>query len=181
MKRRIKLIALSAIACALQSGCSVFSPIPLWELAKATGAAAGAAIPYGPSQASNTVFHLHAPFHKLCIEFNPQTNVADVVPALQIELRKHQIDSRVYDVATPTEECGVWLKYTAYTAWDTAPLTGKYRAYINTATLTLQSSEGVVLSSSSYELGDTFGMGKWASTQSKLAPVVTALVTGFEN
>jgi hypothetical protein len=181
MKRRIQLGSCLAFACVCQAGCSVFSPLPLWELTKAAGSAAGAAIPYGTSQASNTVYHLHAPFKKLCIEFNPEANVADVVPALQIELRKHQVESRVYEAGTQTGECGVWLRYTAYIAWGIPPLSDGYRPYVNTAALTLQSVDGVVLSTSRYDLDSGFGMGKWTSTQKKLAPVVTALLTGFEN
>jgi hypothetical protein len=186
MKHRSLVIACIASACALQTGCSIFSPVPLWELAKGAGVMVSAAIPYGTSEASNTVYHLHPPVRNLCIEFNPDAAVADVVPAIQIELRKHQIESRVYEAGPMTaaslvDECKVWLKYSAYIAWDYPPMSGNYRAYVNTAALTLLTSRGTVLSSSNYELGTGFGLGKWASTQSKLAPVVTALVTGFQN
>jgi hypothetical protein len=172
--------------CVLQAGCSIISPVPLWELAKSAGAVASAAIPYGSSEASNTVYHLHPAVQNLCIEFNPESAVPDVVPALQLELRKHQIESRVYDTSPLTagallEQCRVWLKYRAYIAWDIPPMGDNYKSYVNTASLTLQTSTGVVLSSSNYELGTGFGVGKWASTQSKLAPVVTALITGFQN
>ena len=49
------------------------------------------------------------------------------------------------------------------------------------AALTLRSDHGDVIASSQYALGDFMDMGKWASTRSKLAPVVTALLTGFEH
>jgi hypothetical protein len=181
MNRRIYLAMSLAGACLFQTGCSIFSPIPLWELAKATGAAASTVIPYGSSQASNTVYHLHPQVKKVCIEFNPVASVPDVVPALQIELQKHQVDSRVYEAWIPLDECEVWLKYSAYIAWDIPPMSSDYRAYVTRATLTLRSSNGSVLSSSNYELGTGFGVGKWASAQSKLAPVVTALLTGFQS
>jgi hypothetical protein len=186
MTPRLLSTACIAGACVLQAGCSIVSPVPLWELAKSAGMVASAAIPYSSSEASNTVYHLHPTFQNLCIEFNPESAVPDVIPALQIELRKHQIESRVYDTTPLTagaliEECRVWLKYRAYIAWDIPPMSDGYRSYVNTASLTLQTANGVVLSTSNYELGTGFGAGKWASTQSKLAPVVTALVTGFQN
>lgn len=175
-----------AALCGGTTGCAIVSPMPLWELAKGAGAVASVAIPYGASTASNTVYHLHPLPRQVCIEFNPDTAVADIVPALQIELRTHRIESRLYDVGPATAgslsgSCPVWLRYEASIAWDTPPMGGAYRAYVNGAALTLQSPDGVVLSSSHYELGTEFGAGKWASTQRKLAPVVSALVTGFQN
>jgi hypothetical protein len=186
MKHRALAIALSACSCTLPSGCSIFSPVPLWELAKGTGVMVSAAIPYGSSEASNTVYHLHPTFRRVCIEYNPDSAVTDVVPAIQIELRKHQIESRVYEAgpltaATLTEECRVWLKYTAYIGWDYPPMSGNYKSYVDNAALKLETAGGEVLATSHYELGSGFGLGKWASTQSKLAPVVTALITGFQN
>lgn len=173
--------------CALQAGCSIVSPMPLWELAKSAGAAASTVIPYAPAEASNTVYHLHPAFTSLCIEYNPDAPVSDVVPALQIELKKHQVESRVYEAgpltaSTLSEQCKVWLKYSAYIAWDVPPMGSGYKPYVTTAALTLRDANGAVLSSSHYELDTAgFGTSKWASTQRKLAPVVTALLTGFQN
>jgi hypothetical protein len=181
MKHRILRAACLGSSVLLQAGCSIVTPVPLWELAKTTGMVAAAAIPYGASEASNTVYHLHAPFRNVCIEFNPDSAVADVVPALQIELRKHRVESRVYEAGTATDACSVWLRYAASIVWDVPPLSGTYKPYVNSAALTLQATNGSVLSSSQYEIGSVFGMGKWASTQTKLAPVVTALLTGFQN
>ena len=47
--------------------------------------------------------------------------------------------------------------------------------------LTLYLADGRVLSQSEYSVGDGMFSGKWAPTRKKLAPVVTALITGFEN
>nr|WP_295085808.1 cell division protein FtsI [uncultured Roseateles sp.] len=169
-----------AVISALQTGCSIFSPIPLWELTKAAGVAAGQVVPYGTTKASNTVYHGRAEFRSLCIEFNPNVGVPDVVPALQRELQKHHIESRLYMQGTLLDECVVWLRYTALIAWDVPPIGSAYQPYITTAALTLQSSKGAVLSSSNYQQETTLGMGKWASTQQKLAPVVAALLSGLE-
>jgi hypothetical protein len=155
--------------------------MPLWELAKATGAAASSAIAYAPGRATNTVYHLHPAFNDVCIEVNPETQLHDVIPALQIELKRHRIDSRVFETGTPMDQCPVWLTYVAYVHWGVPPMSENFRSYMSTAQLTLRARDGTVLSSSAYELDPTFLRGRWASTRSKLEPVVTALVTGFEN
>jgi len=161
------------------SACSIVSPVPLWELAKATGGMATVSMQSGPGVAVNTVYHPHAPVTTLCIEFNPHTASADVIPALQMALRTHQIESRVYDEQSPISACAVWLRYSAQMAWDKRPLTENYQAYVSTASLTLQSAKGQVLSSSHYTVDPDYGRSKWATTHDKLAPVVAALVTGI--
>lgn len=166
---------------AVCTGCAVFSPVPAIELAKATATAASTAISYGPSHASNTVYHLHAPFQSLCIEYNRDSQVQDVLPALQAELRSLRIDSRVYDAGTAPETCAVWLRYAASMEWGVPPFASEHRAYLSAAVLALQASDGRILSTSQYDLDTVFGVGKWASTRSKISPVVVALVTGFEN
>lgn len=163
------------------SGCSIVSPAPLWELAKATGSLASMAVATNPGEPSNTVHHPHEPIKELCIEFNPQAQVADIVPALQTALRQHQIESRVYEGIVAAEKCSVWLKYSALIDWGQYPLSDRYKPYVSKAALTLQTARGRVLSSSHYELDPVLGTSKWASTQDKLAPVVSALITGIEN
>ncbi len=164
-----------------QSACSILAPTPAWELVKATGSVASIAVMSRPGEARNTVYHEHQLFNDLCIEFNPQTQVADIVPALQTALRKHQIESRVYESTASAQKCNVWLKYSAFIDWGTPPFSDQYKPYVSTAALTLQTTQGQVLSSSHYELDGTFGASKWASTRDKLTPVVTALITGFTN
>ncbi|KAF1045007.1 hypothetical protein [Xylophilus sp.] len=98
------------IVAASQAGCSILSPEPTWELIKATGGLAAVALSQAPAKATNTVYHLHAPFKKVCIEFNPRTQVPDMVPALQAELRNRGIESRVFDSETAGRNCPVWLR-----------------------------------------------------------------------
>ncbi|KAF1045006.1 hypothetical protein [Xylophilus sp.] len=52
---------------------------------------------------------------------------------------------------------------------------------MTSASLTLRSSNGVVLSTSEYQLDSLLGFGKWSTTREKIGPVVAALVTGFED
>ncbi|WP_180129193.1 cell division protein FtsI [Rhodoferax sp. BLA1] len=179
MAARRHTVALAVASLSL-SGCSILSPLPLWELTKATGQLAFSSLQTEPGEASDTVYHAHARFTSLCIEYNPQTQTADVVPALQLALRAHRIDSRVYENAINAPHCPVWLRYSAQMEWGISPYSERYQAYISQAALTLQTDRGRVLSSSHYRLDDGFLTSKWASTQDKLAPVVSVLVTGVQ-
>ena len=178
--KSIKTIALAAAAVVLP-GCSIISPAPVIELAKATGAVAVSAISHGPSSAHNTVYHEHAALDAVCVEYNPLTPDPDIAPALQAELRNHEIDSRIYEEGGAPSSCKFRVTYTADIEWDTPPFGTGYKSYIRDATLTLRDGNGTVLSSSAYALDGAFQMGKWSTCRSKLAPVVTALVTGFDH
>jgi hypothetical protein len=175
-----KILALTAVAVVL-AGCSIISPIPMIELVKATGAVAVSEISTGSSRAKNTVYHEHKALDVVCVEYNPLTPDPDIAPALQAELRNHEIDSRIYEEGGAPTSCHFRVTYTADIEWGTPPLTSGYKSYIRDATLTLRDENGTVLSSSAYSLDGVFQMGKWATSRSKLAPVVTALVTGFDH
>jgi len=174
MASRRRAAALVVVSWSL-SGCSILSPLPLWELTKATGHMVAGSI-QDTGEASDTVYHAHAPFSSLCIEYNPQSQAADVIPALQLALRAVQIDSRVFESAANTPNCPIWLRYSTQIEWDISPRSDRYQAYISQAAVTLQTDRGQVLSSSHYTVGDGFLSTKWASTQDKLAPVVYALL-----
>lgn len=174
-------IRLPALACAplLTTACSLISPQPLWELVKASGATVSAAVATtAPTAAINTVYHLHEPVRSVCIEFNPDAQVPDILPALQTELKARMIDSRVFESRSATSLCKFWLRYSAQTALDIPPLGSDYRPYISNATLTLWDGAERILASSHYDPGGPFGLGKWATTRAKLAPVIAALITG---
>ena len=174
-------LPLLALVAAVLPGCSIISPAPIIELAKASGAVAVSAISKGPSSAKNTVYHEHRALDTVCVEYNPLTPDPDIAPALQAELRSHEIDSRIYEQGGTPMSCKFRVTYTADIEWGTPPFGDGYKAYIRDATLTLRDESGAVLSSSAYSLDGTFQMGKWATSRSKLAPVVTALVTGFDH
>jgi hypothetical protein len=175
-----KLLVLVAAAVVLP-GCSIISPAPVIELVKATGAVAMSVISTGPSSAKNTVYHEHKALDAVCVEYNPLTPDPDIAPALQAELRNHEIDSRIYEQGGAPTSCHFRVTYTADIEWGTPPFASGYKSYIRDATLTLRDENGTVLSSSAYSLDGVFQMGKWATSRSKLAPVVTALVTGFDH
>jgi len=179
VRARLLLVAAST---GLLSACSVFSPVPAWELLKATSSVGSTALAYGSSRASQTVHHGDAPVTALCIAYQRDTPAPDFVPALQAELRELRISSRVYEGAPAAQPaCQVWLHYSVQLEWGTPPLSSGYQAYIQSASLSLRQADGRVMASSSYQLDARFGIGRWASTRSKLAPLVKALITGFEN
>lgn len=160
-------------------GCAVLAPpLALWDAAMIGGAVTVASLDNvtAPGTASGTVVHLRQPPTSVCIEYNPQVQVSDIVPALQIALREHQVESRVYESPDGLVQCPVWLRYTAQIDWDTPPLSPDYKAYISTASLTLRNASGSLLSSSHYRIDTPTRRSKWASTRDKLTPVVAALL-----
>ncbi|MCO5975840.1 cell division protein FtsI [Ideonella oryzae] len=162
----------------LQSGCSVFSAEPLWELAKAGGALVqGAVTEVGPSRARDTMVYTHGPIQRLCVEYNRSSQAADLLPALVAELQAQHIESRVYEAGGRYDQCDVWLRYTASIQWAVPPTGSDYRPYLDRATLVLNGADGRVLATSSFVLDDgLMSMGRWASTRDKLAPAVKALI-----
>ncbi len=180
-------LALSAVVLAAStglSGCSLFSPLPTIELIKASASAATVAIGQGPNKASNTVFQGNALPRRVCIEYNRSLAMPDFVPALMAELKLHEVSSRVFDVGVRPgdDECPAWLHYQGLQQWDKPPLSDQMRPYLAQATLSLHDAGGRLMSASSYQSEDAvMGLGKWGSTRNKLAPVVTALLTGFES
>lgn len=168
------------IALVSQTGCSILSPAPTLELLKAAGTATAYAVSTGPSSASNTVYHAHQTFDSVCIEYNRNAQVADIVPAIQQELRTHRIESRVYEDGTSPTICPIWLRYQAYMDYAKPPFSDVDKPYLKNASLALMDTGGRVLASSDYQSTGFMEMGKWAPTRNKMAPVVTALVTGFE-
>lgn len=166
------------------SGCSLFSPLPTIELIKASASAATVAIGQGPNKASNTVFQGNALPRQVCIEYNRSLAMPDFVPALMAELKVHEVSSRVFDVGVRPgdSECPAWLHYQGLQQWDKPPLSDQMRPYLAQATLSLHDAGGRLMSASSYQSEEAvMGLGKWGSTRNKLAPVVTALLTGFES
>lgn len=171
---------LAALTLATQlAGCSVFSPLPAWELLKAGGSAGSTALAYGPSQASQVIHHGDAVPASLCIEYNREAPAAELVPALQAELRGHGVQSRVYEAGSGLAQCSVWLRYSAAIQWGRPPLASAYKSYLSAATLSLHQADGRLMASSAYQLDEGLGLGRWATTRSKLAPAVRALLTGF--
>jgi hypothetical protein len=159
-------------------GCSILSPVPAFELAKAMGTTASVAVQLGPGQATDTVVHPHRRASFWCIELNRESQALDLVPALQNELQAQGVESRLYEAGNTPTDCPAVLQYNAYLRWDQPLWSNEYQSYLYAATLTLRGNGGEVLATSRYEI-DLLGTSKWAGTRKKIAPVVKALLTGF--
>ncbi|MFY9514444.1 MAG: cell division protein FtsI [Rubrivivax sp.] len=162
------------------AGCAIFSPVPAWELVKAAAGATSLGLDLGPVRAVDTVFNLQEPVHAVCIELNPGPPVADLLPSLQAELKRQGVASRVFQERAEPPGCGLWLRYAAQVDWQPPPLADRHEPVVTDLVLTLSRADGRVLASSRYTLDNGFGIGKWAPTRRKVAPVVEALLTGFE-
>lgn len=166
------------------SGCSIFSPVPTVELVKVTAAATTVAIAQGPTHASQTVFNGAAVPARVCVEYNRSMPMPDFVPALLAELRQHRVAAKVYEpgVYPGNEECPAWLRYQGLQQWDKPPFSDQVRPFLSQATLSLHDAGGRLLAASTYDSEESLtGMGRWATTRNKLAPVIKALLTGFES
>lgn len=172
---------LPMLLAVLLSGCSILSPLPTWELIKAGGSVTSAALTTRPGRAQNTVHHGDAPVRELCIAFNRQAPVPELVPALQAELRLLGVSSRVYEAGIEPASCAHWLRYTASLDWGVPPLGKDYQPFLSSASLSLHRADGRLMASSSYAVDEKFGLSRWARTRDKLAAVVKALLTGFES
>lgn len=160
------------------TGCSLLSPMaPMaaWEAIKYGGNAAMAAQPPRPV---NTVHHGDAPMASVCVEYNRELPLDELVPALQAELKTQGVDSRVYDAGTGPRSCVYWLRYVGSIAWGVPPLGQGHRPYLSSAALSLHRADGQLMATSAYAGDDS--LARWASTHKKIAPVVKALITGFE-
>ena len=176
------LVPLGIAALTGLGGCSALSPLPAWELLKGAGTATSTALATAaPAKASNTVHHGDAPVRALCIEFNRNAPLEDLVPAMQAELKGQGVDSSVYEPGTGLQQCEVWLRYVATIEWGVPPMASGYRANLSAAALSLHRSDGTLLSTSSYVAEENFGLARWAGTRNKIAPVVKALITGFQS
>lgn len=169
----IKILIASACATSL-SGCVILSPSPIVEAANFLGSAITGVSSMTPSTPQNPVVFAHAPIKEICIEWNGAVALSDFVPSLQGELQRHGVPSRVYDAGTQPGSCPMTLVYSAYIKWDMRTFSNAYTPYLTFASVTLR-KDGRVVGSANYKIG-SIAQDKWASTSSKLGPVVDALL-----
>lgn len=162
-------------------GCSIVSPMPLWELSKAGAAVVSTSLSFTAGSASQSVRHEHVAYRGVCIEFNRDCQVSDLLPALQAELHARRLRSRVLEAGLPesaTASCEVWLKYEGYLQWDTPMWRDQPQAYLERAALSLLRPDGRVVAAGRYESDGALPLGRWAGTRQKIAPLVAAVVDG---
>ena len=103
----------------------------------------------------------------VCIVENPKVVVSDFVPVLRDGLNRHGIASTVVSEAE-AKSCEVTLTYTASRGWDLKP-------YLDDAQLRLWKN-GMQIGSADYHHSGGFALTKFASTKTKMDPVIDQLL-----
>lgn len=111
------------------------------------------------------------PIQLICIEENPAVLVGDLLSVLENSIQSRGIRTVIYRGNVPSQ-CEYTLWYTAFRGWDLAP-------FMNRAEFRLrQRSE--TIASATYSHSGGLALNKWASTESKLTPVLDELLTDFQ-
>jgi hypothetical protein len=111
------------------------------------------------------------PTKPVCIERNAKVIVEDFLPAVEDGFRQHGIQTAVYDPPLPPQ-CQYVLTYTARQSWDIV----RFMSY---AEVRLRDSEKTI-GTATYRHRGGFGLNKWASTESKMRPVIDKLLSGLD-
>lgn len=156
-------------------GCVIFAPSPAVTALEMASIAATNAVTLAPSVPANAVVHSYDRFKGACIELNRSSSVADFVPALQAELAKNGVESRVYESIIPSD-CRYTIHYATSVGWGLRMFSSEYSAYITEARLELR-EHGRILAASGYKPA-TLGYDKWSPTSDKIAPSVRVLAYG---
>lgn len=106
----------------------------------------------------------------VCIEQNPKVIVDDMLTVLEEGFQRHGIRTLVYQGNAP-DRCEYTLWYTATRGWDLSP-------FLNRAELRLR-YKGETIASANYKHSGGFALNKWASTSTKISPVIDELLSGF--
>lgn len=111
------------------------------------------------------------PLKLVCIEENPKVVVDDLLFVLEDGFRRYNINTVIYRDRAP-DQCEYSLWYTAFRGWDLGP-------YLNSAELRLRKG-ATTIASASYKHSGGLALNKWASTESKLTPMIDELLSGFK-
>ncbi len=111
------------------------------------------------------------PISLVCIKNDPTVLVVDLLGVIEDGFQRHGIETKVFDDDLP-DTCKYSLTYAAGRSWDVAP-------YMNHAELRLKEGNKIIGSATYHHKGG-FGFNKWASTASKMDPVIDKLLEGFD-
>ena len=112
------------------------------------------------------------PIKLVYIKQNQKVEVEDFVSVIEVAFQRHGIETKVISGEPPSDSDYV-LTYSITRSWDLAP-------YLKHANLYLKRGTKLVGDGSYHHRGG-FGLNKWASTESKMTPVVDELLAGFKN
>jgi hypothetical protein len=111
---------------------------------------------------------------KICIEENEKVIVPQFLEIVRSGFDRHGISTEVF-TSTPPTSCSVVLTYTALRHWDFVP-------FLSHAELWLRDQKGKQVGYAEYHLtgGGGLDFSKWASTESKMNPVIDQLLSGYK-
>lgn len=175
MKKRVCILVLSALPlCA----CSILPSVAEVALSSAfSGSVSGVARLTGVRKQYDHS-HPRVNVKEVCIDWNERVSVPEMVPVIQGALRRYKIDSRVYASGTEPSDCEAVLYYAAMREWERTGLSDTLTPYLSKAQLVLRQRDQVV-ARADFDVMDT-GSSKWGDTESKVAPLVEALIFGDE-
>lgn len=110
------------------------------------------------------------PIGSVCIERNERVAVAGFLSIVEDGFSRHGIRTRTYSTGLVPDDCRYVLTYTARRGWDFVP-------FLKTAELRLR-RDGLTVGSASYRHRGGLGLTKYASTRSKVEPLVRELLSG---
>ena len=110
---------------------------------------------------------------KVCIEKNEKVIVPNFLKIIRAGFKRHGIETEVINGVD--QSCSVTCTYTALRSWDFTP-------YLSHAELLLRNKNGKRIAYAEYHLvnGGGFALNKWASTDSKMNPVIDKLLAGYK-
>jgi hypothetical protein len=110
---------------------------------------------------------------RVCIEKNPDVQVADFLDVVRAGFRRHGIETEVVERPAPTS-CEFVLRYTALRTWD-------IDSYLAHADLYIDRS-GQTIASATYHLrlGGGYDLTKYRATKTKMDPVIDELLAGTQ-
>lgn len=111
-------------------------------------------------------------FNLVCIEENAEVLVSDLLSVIEDGFQRHHIKTTIYRDKAP-EICRYTLWYTAFRGWDLAP-------FVRRVELRLRFQD-VIIASATYDHSGGLALNKWASTKSKIDPVIDELLSDFND
>ncbi len=105
----------------------------------------------------------------MCIEKNKKVIVSEFLPFVIKELKKHNINSTVYNEVVPNS-CLYNLKYSANHHWDIV-------MYFKAASLEIYKKNSII-ASALYETQNGLDMSKFHSMETKFTPIMDELLKG---
>ena len=110
------------------------------------------------------------PLKLVCIEENPKVLVDDLLSVLGSGFQSRNIRTTIYKSNAP-DLCEYTLWYTAFRGWDVTP-------FLRRVELRLRRGDETV-ATATYNHSGGLALNKWASTESKLTPVLDELLADF--